>query len=320
MVSEADTMRMMAAAAVLALVACDKRGNWGDLEAHVRPACQQFYRSITLNTRSGGSRKEWDAGSLGETVFVAECAKLIAPSIKPCAAEFAAGTDTALQCVARRSQPALAFALWEICARHAKPDENLNECEENAATASGDAARLKAFYEKHPQTADALAGDDNIDSRNAVGTDSNGGTGKTASRERKAIKLVQGHDGNRLEEHLRQLHGQLSQTYDVRLVTADDEPPARLTLSVGAKEVTLAFSGTRYDPRPIDPAKLDLSGLAALLKEIKLNLPDQQAIELQTEDAVRSDVLVKIIAMCIDSGLPAVSVSAAPSAPKDGRR
>jgi preprotein translocase subunit Sec63 len=51
----------------------------------------------------------------------------------------------------------------------------------------------------------------------------------------------------------------------------------------------------------------------AKFKEIKSNLPDQQAITLQTEDAVKYEVLVRIIDTCIGSELPAISVSPASS-------
>ena len=148
-------------AAVLAVSACTKKkSDWGDLEQHVRPQCQQFYRVMTVDSGGSSSKKEWDPRSLGETAYTNECAKIAAPSIQPCATEFEVGTDSAMQCVARRSQPALAYAVWEICARHAKPDEGRDECEGNAAAASGDIARMKAWGDRN--RADALGGTENI--------------------------------------------------------------------------------------------------------------------------------------------------------------
>jgi len=91
----------------------------------------------------------------------------------------------------------------------------------------------------------------------------------------------------------------------------EEQKTLPLTLLITEKELKLTLGGTQYDPIPIDPTKVDLTKLEAKFKEIKSNLPDQQAITLQTEDAVKYEVLVKIIDSCIGSELPAISVSPA---------
>src|SRR6516162_3902 len=61
----------------------------------------------------------------------------------------------------------------------------------------------------------------------------------------------------------------------------EDQKTLPLTLLITEKELKLTLGGTQYDPIPIDPTKLDLAKLEAKFKEIKTNLPDQQAITLQ---------------------------------------
>jgi len=87
-----------------------------------------------------------------------------------------------------------------------------------------------------------------------------------------------------------------------------------VTLLITDKELKLTVGGTAYDPIPMvrDSSKgnrLDLTRLQERFKEIKNQLPDQSAITLQTEDAVRYEDLVRIIDQCVGDGLPNVSVS-----------
>jgi hypothetical protein len=87
-----------------------------------------------------------------------------------------------------------------------------------------------------------------------------------------------------------------------------------LVLLITDKEMKLSAGGTAFDPIPLardSSNKLDLTKLTAKIKELITQLPDQKAITLQTEDAVRYEDLVRIIDECIGSGLPNVSVSAA---------
>jgi len=87
-----------------------------------------------------------------------------------------------------------------------------------------------------------------------------------------------------------------------------------LVLLITEKELRLTAGGSAFDPIPLirdSKNKLDLQKLTAKIKELKVQLPDQSSITLQTEDNVRYDDLVKIIDECIGAGLPNVSVSAA---------
>ena len=61
----------------------------------------------------------------------------------------------------------------------------------------------------------------------------------------------------------------------------------------------------------ISKGRIDLTKLTSKIKELKVQLPDQSAITLQTEDTVRYEDLVRVIDECIGAGLPNVSVSAA---------
>ncbi len=88
-----------------------------------------------------------------------------------------------------------------------------------------------------------------------------------------------------------------------------------VTLLITDKELKLTVGGTQFDPIPFvrdsKTNKLDLQKLKDKIKEVKTNLPDQQSITLQTEDAVRYDDLVRVIDECIGAGLPAIQVSPA---------
>jgi biopolymer transport protein ExbD len=87
-----------------------------------------------------------------------------------------------------------------------------------------------------------------------------------------------------------------------------------LILLLTEKELRLTAGGSAFDPIPIvrdAKGKIDLNKLVTKIKELKVQLPDQSAITLQTEDTVRYEDLVRVIDECIGAGLPNVSVSAA---------
>ena len=87
-----------------------------------------------------------------------------------------------------------------------------------------------------------------------------------------------------------------------------------LILLLTEKELRLTAGGSAFDPMPITrdaKGRIDLTKLTTKIKELKVQLPDQSAITLQTEDTVRYEDLVRVIDECIGSGLPNVSVSAA---------
>lgn len=88
-------------------------------------------------------------------------------------------------------------------------------------------------------------------------------------------------------------------------------PP--ITLVVTEKELRLSVGASLLEPIPISRdarGKLETVKLLEKLKEIHTGQPDQSAITLQTEDAVRYEDLVRLIDDCIGAGLPNVSVSA----------
>ncbi len=94
----------------------------------------------------------------------------------------------------------------------------------------------------------------------------------------------------------------------------EDKKTVPLTLLITEKELKLTAGGTAFDPIPLawdEGQKLNLVKLAEKIKELKVQLPDQQNITLQAEDGVRYDDLVRIIDECIGAGLPSVSVAAA---------
>ncbi len=94
----------------------------------------------------------------------------------------------------------------------------------------------------------------------------------------------------------------------------EPEKTVPLIMLITDKEIRLTAGGSAFDPIPLTrdtKGKLDLLKLTSKIKELKVQLPDQSAITLQTEDAVRYEDLVRIIDECIGAGLPNVSVSAA---------
>ena len=86
---------------------------------------------------------------------------------------------------------------------------------------------------------------------------------------------------------------------------ATEELP--LTLVIAERELRLTFGSSVYEPIPIG----DFAKLEARLHEIKAAAPAQRAITVQAEDAVKYEVLVRVIDACIGADLSAVSVTPA---------
>ena len=91
----------------------------------------------------------------------------------------------------------------------------------------------------------------------------------------------------------------------------DTKPPVNLLIT--DKELKLSVGTQQFDPIPIsrDSVVIALGKLQEKLKEVKVNVPDQSNITLQTEDAVRYEDLVRIIDTCIGSDFAGVAVSPA---------
>ena len=92
-----------------------------------------------------------------------------------------------------------------------------------------------------------------------------------------------------------------------------DDKTVPITLLLSEKDLRLTVGTTAFDPIPaIRDAKgqLDLTKLAERFKDVKEKLgPDQTAITVQTEDAVRYEDLVHVIDESIGDGFPSVSVA-----------
>jgi biopolymer transport protein TolR len=87
-----------------------------------------------------------------------------------------------------------------------------------------------------------------------------------------------------------------------------------VTLLITEKELKLSVGGAQLDPIPItrdDKQRVDVTKLVDKLKELKTQQPEQNAITLSTEDAVKYEDLVRVIDTCIGSNFPSVSVSPA---------
>ena len=88
---------------------------------------------------------------------------------------------------------------------------------------------------------------------------------------------------------------------------AGESTSVPLTLVIAEQELRLTFGGTAYEPIPIG----DFAKLEARLREIKAAAPEQRSINVQPEDAVKYDVLVRVIDACIGADLSGVSVTPA---------
>lgn len=87
-----------------------------------------------------------------------------------------------------------------------------------------------------------------------------------------------------------------------------------ITILLTEKELKLTVGGSQFDPIPIvrnDKGQLEVQKLIDKLKELKTQQPEQAAITLQTEDAVKYEDLVRVIDTCIGNQFPSVSVSPA---------
>lgn len=103
--------------------------------------------------------------------------------------------------------------------------------------------------------------------------------------------------------------------------SASDEPPPQtqlqpITVLITEKDLKITVGGSQLDPMPItrdDKQRLEVGKLTEKLKELKTQQPEQNAITLSTEDAVRYEDLVRVIDVCIGNQFPSVSVSPASS-------
>lgn len=87
-----------------------------------------------------------------------------------------------------------------------------------------------------------------------------------------------------------------------------------ITILITEKDLKLTVGGSVFDPMPItrnDKGQLEVQKLIDKLKELKTQQPEQSAITLQTEDAVRYEDLVRVIDTCIGNQFASVSVSPA---------
>lgn len=94
----------------------------------------------------------------------------------------------------------------------------------------------------------------------------------------------------------------------------NDQKLQPISLLITDKEMKLTVGGSQFDPIPITrdaKERVEVTKLIDKLKELKTQQPDQSAITLQPEDAVRYEDLVRLIDTCIGSQFPSVSVSPA---------
>jgi biopolymer transport protein TolR len=101
--------------------------------------------------------------------------------------------------------------------------------------------------------------------------------------------------------------------------SASEEPPPQtqlqpITVLITDKELKISVGGSQLDPMPITrdgKDRLEVTRLTDKLKDLKKDQPEQNAITLSTEDAVRYEDLVRVIDTCIGNQFPSVSVSPA---------
>jgi biopolymer transport protein TolR len=102
-----------------------------------------------------------------------------------------------------------------------------------------------------------------------------------------------------------------------------EPPPTTLqpiTLLITDKDLKLSVGGSVLDPLPITrdaKGRIEIDKLMAKLKDLKTQQPEQAAITLSTEDAVKYEDLVRLIDSVVQDGtnplFPSVSVSPASS-------
>ena len=104
--------------------------------------------------------------------------------------------------------------------------------------------------------------------------------------------------------------------------SSEQEPPPTqlqpITLLITEKDLKLTVGGSQLDPIAItrdNGGKIEIEKLMAKLRELKSQQPDQSAITLSTEDAVKYEDLVRLIDTVVQDGtnplFPSVSVSPA---------
>jgi biopolymer transport protein TolR len=108
--------------------------------------------------------------------------------------------------------------------------------------------------------------------------------------------------------------GRLQVAQQAQNEPTDDKPILPITLLITESSVRLSAGGTMFDPIPLvrdNDNRLDLAKLSEKIKEVRIAIPDQEAITLHTEDGVRYEDLVRIIDEVIEGGLKNVTVAAA---------
>ncbi len=97
---------------------------------------------------------------------------------------------------------------------------------------------------------------------------------------------------------------------------SEEQPPPTtlqpITVLITDKDLKITVGGTQLDPIPyVTGDKAAVAKFVDKLKELKSQQPEQNAITLSTEDAVKYEDLVMIIDTCIGGQFPSVSVSPA---------
>lgn len=104
--------------------------------------------------------------------------------------------------------------------------------------------------------------------------------------------------------------------------SSEQEPPPTqlqpITLLITEKDLKLSVGGSQLDPIAItrdSSGRIEIEKLMVKLRELKTQQPDQGAITLSTEDAVKYEDLVRLIDTVVQDGtnplFPSVSVSPA---------
>ena len=108
---------------------------------------------------------------------------------------------------------------------------------------------------------------------------------------------------------------QAGQSVDEQVTPPPTQP---ITVLITEKDLKLTVGGSALDPIPITrdtTGRLEVDKLVQKLRELKAQQPDQAAITLSPEDAVRYEDLVRLIDTVVQDGplplFPSVSVSPA---------
>ncbi len=115
--------------------------------------------------------------------------------------------------------------------------------------------------------------------------------------------------------------GRLQVSQSGQSQSESEPPPTQLqpiTILITEKDLKITVGGSQLDPLPItrdDKGRIEIEKLIGKLKELKTQQPDQSAITLSTEDAVKYEDLVRLIDSVVQDGtnplFPSVSVSPA---------